>query len=162
MFPVPPPSISIVPATPADVPLVLALVQELAEYEKCPDQVVATLDSLRDSLFGAKPECECVIGSIDGTPLGFALFFHNFSTWVGRKGLYLEDLFVRPAARGKGLGKALFDHVEALALARGCTRMEWSVLDWNKPAIDFYLTLGAKPMTGWTVYRLRPGAQSGL
>jgi GNAT superfamily N-acetyltransferase len=138
--------------------LILSLICELAEYERAPDAVVATEDLLRRHLFGdgigRGPVAECVIGEIDGVPQGFALFFHNVSTWLGKPGLYLEDLFVRPAARGRGLGKALFRHVARCAAERGCGRLEWAVLDWNEPAIGFYRKLGAVAMDEWTVYRL--------
>lgn len=150
--------LSIRPATPDDLPTILALIRELAEYEREPDSAVATVDLLRQHLFGEGfgrgPVAECIMGEIDGSPQGFALFFTNFSTWLGRPGLYLEDLFVRPAFRGHGLGKALFTHLAALAVERGCGRMEWSVLDWNEPAIGFYRSLGAVAMDGWTVHRL--------
>jgi GNAT superfamily N-acetyltransferase len=147
-------TISIRPATEADIPLILDLIRELAEYEKAPEQAVATPESMRAALFGERPVAECVIGELDGTPQGFALFFTNFSTWLGKPGIYLEDLFVRPAARGRGLGKALLAHVAAIAVERGCGRFEWSVLDWNEPAIGFYKAMGAVPMSEWTVYRL--------
>lgn len=147
-------SIRIRGSTPADLPLILALIKDLAEYERDPEAVVATEDLLRQHLFGDRPIASCVIGEVDGTPQGFALYFFNFSTWMGRPGLYLEDLFVRPASRGVGLGRALFLHLARLAHEKGCGRMEWSVLDWNTPAIDFYKSLGAVPMEGWTVHRL--------
>lgn len=147
------------PATRADVPLILSLIRELAEYERDPGAAVATPELIERHLFGEGLAgrgrvAECVIGEIGGRPEGFALFFHNFSTWLGRPGLYLEDLFVRPAARGKGLGKALFTHLARIATERGCGRMEWAVLDWNEPAIGFYRSLGAAPMSEWTVFRL--------
>jgi GNAT superfamily N-acetyltransferase len=150
--------ISIRPAAPADIPLILTLIRELAEYEKAPEQAVATEASLRRHLFGEGlgrgPVAECIIGALDGQPQGFALFFMNFSTWTGLPGLYLEDLFVRPAARGHGLGKALFLHLARTAVERGCGRFEWAVLDWNTPAIEFYRRMGATAMDEWTVYRL--------
>ncbi|MFZ5794128.1 MAG: GNAT family N-acetyltransferase [Sphingomonas sp.] len=142
------------PATPADVPLILHLVRELAEFEREPDKVVATEPLLQDALFGAHPAAEAVIAELDGKPVGMALFFHNFSTWTGWRGLYLEDLYVTPEARGAGVGKALLKHLAALAVARGCTRFEWSVLDWNEKAIAFYRSMGALPMEEWTVYRV--------
>lgn len=142
------------PATPNDVPLILELIRELAAYEREPDAVVATESLLHQHLFGPNPLIECVIGEVDNKPQGFALFFHNFSTWRGRPGLYLEDLFVRPAARGAGLGRALLVHLARLAVERNCSRMEWSVLDWNEPAIGFYRKLGAHPMNEWTTWRL--------
>jgi GNAT superfamily N-acetyltransferase len=148
------PTITIRPATPADVSLVLAFVRELAEYEKAADQVVATEALLREDLFGPRPVCEAILGEIDGVPQGFALFFHNFSTWVGRRGIYLEDLFVRPPARGLGLGARLLSRVAAIACERGCARLDWAVLDWNEPAIGFYKKLGARALTEWTTFRL--------
>lgn len=152
------PSITVRDASEHDIPLILALIAELADYERAPEQAVATPELLRRHLFGQGlgrgPTAECIIGELDGAPMGFALFFHNFSTWLGRPGLYLEDLFVRPAARGRGLGQALFAHVARIAVQRGCGRMEWSVLDWNTPAIDFYRANGATAMDEWTVHRL--------
>ncbi|MBX3378088.1 MAG: GNAT family N-acetyltransferase [Phycisphaeraceae bacterium] len=142
------------PAAPADVPLILSLIRELAEYERDPGAVVATPELLREHLFGPTPRAHCVIGELDGRPEGFALYFFNFSTWMGRPGLYLEDLFVRPECRGRGLGKALFLHLARLAHGMGCGRMEWSVLDWNTPAIEFYRSMGAISMDEWTVFRL--------
>jgi|UniRef100_UPI0035CC1524 GNAT superfamily N-acetyltransferase len=142
------------PATPADVPLILQLVRELAEFEREPDKVVATEPLLHEALFGAHKAAEAVIAELDGKPAGMALFFHNFSTWTGWRGLYLEDLYVTPEARGAGVGKALLQHLAALAVERGCTRFEWSVLDWNEKAIAFYTAMGAKPMEEWTVYRV--------
>lgn len=139
-----------------DVGLILGLIRELAEYEREPQAVVATEALIARALFGdgdQGPVCAAAIGDVDGVPQGFALYFTTFSTWVGRPGVYLEDLFVRPAARGCGLGLALFTHVARIARARG-GRMEWSVLNWNEPAIGFYTKLGARPMSGWTVYRL--------
>jgi GNAT superfamily N-acetyltransferase len=143
-------------ATPADVPLILDFIRGLAEYEKMLDQVEATPASLHASLFpaGEAPAAQCVIGAVDGTPAGFALFFYNFSTFLGRPGLYLEDLYVTPEFRGHGLGKALLLHLARLANARGCGRMEWAVLDWNAPAIAFYESLGAKRLREWQLCRL--------
>jgi GNAT superfamily N-acetyltransferase len=141
-------------ATPNDVPLILALVRELADYEREPDAVVATVPMLHDALFGPKPAAEAVIAEVGGTPVGFALFFHNFSTWTGKRSLYLEDLYVRPEARGKGTGKALLRHLAGVALDRDCTRFEWSVLDWNEPAIKFYDAMGAESMDEWTIRRV--------
>lgn len=150
-------------ATRADLPLILSLIRELAEYEREPLAVEATEALLEQHLFGDSlpgagarrgPVAECVIGELDGAPQGFALWFHNFSTWKGRPGLYLEDLFVRPAARGRGLGTALLKHLARIAVERGCARMEWSVLDWNTPAIEFYKAHGAAPMSEWTVFRV--------
>jgi len=133
---------------------ILSLIHDLALYEKEPDQVAATPADLTRALFSDSPTAECVLAEEDGKTLGFAVFFTNFSTWTGRAGLYLEDLFVREAARGSGIGKALLLHLASIARQRDFGRMEWSVLDWNQPAIDFYESLGAKPMNGWTVYRL--------
>lgn len=145
-------------AVPADVPLLVALVRELAEYERAPDAVEATEALLADALFGPRPAAEAVVAEVDDgggtTAAGFALFFHNFSTWKGRRGLYLEDLFVRPAYRGRGIGGALLRHLAGVAVARGCARFEWSVLDWNERAIGFYRALGARPMDEWTVMRV--------
>jgi GNAT superfamily N-acetyltransferase len=155
-----PHSLSIRPATPADVPLILELIKDLAEYERDPGAVDATPQMIHDALFtrGAGPNqpraCEVLIGEVDNQPQGFAMFFHNFSSWRGRAGLYLEDLFVRPAFRGCGLGDALLRAVARIAVERGCPRMEWIVLDWNTPAIGFYEKLGAKPLSEWTVFRL--------
>lgn len=142
------------PATPEDAALVHRFICELAAYEKEPDAVLATVEGLADQLAQERPPFECLIAELDGAPAGFALYFHNYSTWRGRPGLYLEDLFVTPSARGKGVGLALLRALAKLASERGCARMEWSVLDWNTPAIDFYRRLGATPMSQWTVYRL--------
>lgn len=136
------------------MPLVLAFIRKLAEYEKLSHQVVATESLLCESLFGSRRVAEVVLAYLAGQPVGFALFFHNFSTFVGRPGIYLEDLFVEPAHRGKGVGKALLIHVAKLAVERGCGRFEWAVLDWNTPAIDFYRSLGAVPLDDWTLFRL--------
>lgn len=151
-------SIHVRSAVRADVPVIVAMIRELAEYEKAPAEAVATETLIADALFGARPACEAIVGEIDGRAEGFALFFHNFSTWKGRAGLYLEDLFVRPAARGKGLGKALFERVAQTAVARGCPRVDWAVLDWNTPAIEFYRAMGAAAMSEWTTYRLQSDA----
>jgi GNAT superfamily N-acetyltransferase len=148
------PTILIRAATPADVPAILQFVRELAEYEQALEQVVATEHNLHEDLFGPRPVCEALLGEVNGSVQGFALYFHNYSTWVGRRGIYLEDLYVRPHTRGLGLGKALFTRVAQIAHQRGCTRMDWSVLDWNTSAIDFYKSLGAFGMTEWTVHRL--------
>lgn len=141
-------------ATSADVPLILDFIKGLAEYEKLAHEVVATEESLHATLFGERPYAEVVIGEHEGEPVGFALFFHNYSTFLGRPGIYLEDLFVRPAWRGRGFGKALLTFLATLAVERGCGRLEWAVLDWNEPAIRFYESLGAQPMDEWTVYRI--------
>jgi GNAT superfamily N-acetyltransferase len=145
--------IAIRPAVPADVPLILRLVRELADYEREPDAVVATEAMLADALF-KHAHAEAVIAELDGAAVGFALFFHNFSTWTGKPGLYLEDLYVTPQARGAGAGKALLRHLAGLALDRGCGRFEWSVLDWNTPAVQFYRAMGAQAMDEWTVQRV--------
>lgn len=137
-----------------DVPLVLAFILELAEYEKLSHEVVATEEALRDSLFGERRVAEVLLGYVEDEPAAFALFFHNFSTFLGKPGIYLEDLFVRPEFRGTGLGKAMLSHLAGLAKERGCGRLEWWVLDWNEPAIGFYKGLGAEPMDEWTVYRV--------
>jgi GNAT superfamily N-acetyltransferase len=142
-------------ATAADVPQILAFVRELAEFEREPEAVVATEAMLEAALFGPRPAAEAVIAEgADGAPLGFALFFQNFSTWTGLPGMYLEDLYVTPAARGAGVGKALLRHLADIAVSRGYGRFEWSVLDWNQPAIDFYRAMGAKGMDEWTVQRV--------
>jgi GNAT superfamily N-acetyltransferase len=141
-------------ATEEDVPLILALIRELAEYEKLPHEVVATEDRLRTSLFAERPAAEVLIGEMEGRPAAFALFFHNFSTFLGKPGIYLEDLFVRPEFRGRGLGKAMLVYLAGLAKERGCGRLEWWVLDWNQQAIRFYEKLGARAMDDWTVYRV--------
>ena len=145
---------SIRPAVRADLPLIAALIRELADYEKLADEVRFDEAVLGDHLFGPRPMAEVIIGEVDGVAQGFALFFHNFSTFEGRPGIYLEDLFVRPAARGGGLGKALLAHLAKLAMERGFARLEWWVLDWNEPAIGFYRKLGARPMDEWTTMRL--------
>ena len=137
-----------------DVPTILALIRELAEYERAPHEVVATEARLEESLFGAQPAAEVLLGEAAGEPVCFALFFHNFSTWLGRRGLYLEDLFVRPAVRGHGYGRALLVRLAQIARERDCGRMEWAVLDWNEPAIQFYRKLGARPNDEWTIFRL--------
>jgi len=154
MDPTFPEGFTIEPARPEEVGLVLSFIREIAEYEKLAAAVVTDEATLRESLFGARPAAEAVIGRYHGEPVGFAVFCHNFSTFLGRRGMYLEDLFVRPAERGKGFGLALFRHVARLAVTRGCRRMEWSVLDWNTPAIRFYRALGADAMDEWTVFRL--------
>ena len=137
----------------ADTPLILQFIRGLAEYEKMLDLVVADEATLADQLF-QKKNAEVIFALEDGKEVGFALFFHNFSTFLGRSGLYLEDLFVLPEYRGKGYGKAILKKLAAIAVERGCGRMEWGCLDWNKPSIDFYLSLNAEPMEEWTTYRL--------
>ena len=156
------PLLSIRPATADDVPLIRQLIAELAEYERLADAAVATDDDLRAQLFGAQPAAEVLIGEVDGEAAGFALFFHNFITFLGKRGLYLEDLFVRPAFRGSGLGRHLMASLARIAVQRDCGRFEWSVLDWNAPAIGFYRTLGAVGMDEWTVQRLEGEALHAL
>jgi GNAT superfamily N-acetyltransferase len=141
-------------ATEADVPLILDFIRRLAVYERLADRVVATVESLRRTLFGNPRFAEVLIAEADGEPLGFALFFHNYSTFLARPGVYLEDLFVRDEARGRGIGKALLARLAQIAVERGCGRLEWAVLDWNEPAIGFYKKLGAVPQDDWTTFRL--------
>lgn len=145
-----------------DVPVLLAFIMELAEFEKLRHEVAATEGSLRESLFGGQKAAEALIGEWDGRPVASAVFFHNFSTFTGRRGLYLEDLYVKPEMRGKGIGKAMLSCLAKLAVERGCARMEWSVLDWNENAIRFYRSIGAAPMDGWTVQRLAGPELAGL
>jgi GNAT superfamily N-acetyltransferase len=147
-------TIALRPATPADIPLIAVLIRALAEYEKLAHEVRFDEAVLSEKLFGSRPYAEVIIGEVDGLAQGFALFFHNFSTFEGLPGIYLEDLFVQPEARGSGLGKALLARLAALAVERGCARLEWSVLDWNESAIGFYKSLGARLMTGWTGMRV--------
>jgi GNAT superfamily N-acetyltransferase len=147
-------AVHIRPADENDVPLIHALIRELADYERLSHEVTATEELLKRSLFGSRPVAEVLIATVEDTPAGFALFFQNFSTFVARPGLYLEDLFVRPAYRGKGIGRKLLARLAMIARERQCGRVEWAVLDWNESAIGFYRTLGAKPMTDWRIYRL--------
>ena len=154
--------IQVRPATPADVSVILRFVRELAAFEREPDAVTATEPMLAAALFGESPAAEAVLAEREGEPVGFALFFHNFSTWEGRRGLYLEDLYVTPAARGQGAGAALLRHLAALAVARGCARFEWSVLDWNEDAIAFYRAMGAVGQEEWTVQRVSGAALARL
>ena len=140
-------------AKPQDIPLILRFIRELADYEGMLDQVVATEELLNQWLF-EKEKAEVILGMKDGETVGFALFFHNFSTFLGRAGLYLEDLYVKPEHRGNGYGKAILQKLAAIAVERKCGRLEWRCLDWNKPSIDFYRSLGAEPMSDWTVYRI--------
>ena len=149
-------------ATPEDVATILRFVRELAEFERAADKVVATEALLHEAMFGERPVAEAVMAERDGEPLGMALFFHNFSTWTGWRGLYLEDLYVTPAARGSGVGKALLSHLAAIAVDRGCSRFEWAVLNWNQKAIDFYKAMGAEPMDEWTVNRVSGDALTKL
>lgn len=150
-------SLEIRPAAPADAPLILQFIRDIAAYEKLAHEVVATEEKISRTLFpsdGSSPDARCALAFADGAPAGFAIYFFNYSTFLAQPGLYLEDLFVKPELRGRGYGKALLLHLAKIANARGCGRMEWSVLDWNKPAIDFYRSLGAVPMDEWTVFRL--------
>jgi hypothetical protein len=142
------------PATPADLPAVVGLITELAVFERLEHLVVVTPDSLRPHLFGDRPVAECVVAEVEGTVVAFALFFTNFSTFLSQPGLYLEDLYVQPTHRGTGLGKALLSHLGALAVARGYGRFEWSVLDWNERAIQFYQAMGATVMPDWRICRV--------
>ena len=155
-------TLSIRPATPDDLPLIAELIRALADYEKLLHEVRFDDATLATRLFGPRPYAEVIIGEVDGVAEGFALFFHNFSTFEGKPGVYLEDLFVRPDARGSGLGKALLSELARLAVERDCARLEWSVLDWNEPAIGFYKSLGAKPMDEWTVFRVDGAALTDL
>lgn len=151
------------PAVAADLDTVIELIHALAEYEHEPNAVLLDRDELRRHLFGPRPYAEVIIAETeDGQSAGFALFFHNFSTWAGKPGIHLEDLFVRPELRGHGYGKALLIELARLAVERGCARLEWSVLDWNEPSIQFYKALGAQPMDEWTVYRVSGDALTGL
>ena len=142
------------PAHVEDVPIILQLIRDLATYERAPDEVTATEEQLVDVLFGERPAAEVLIAFEGKSAVGFAVYFYNFSTWLGRPGLYLEDLFVKPENRGKGYGRALLIELAKIARDRGCGRMEWAVLDWNESAINFYRALGATPMHEWTVFRL--------
>jgi len=162
-------SINVRRAIPEDTGQILALVRELAEYEKCPDQAKATHADLHRAIFGEPSAddrgagvAECLMGEIDGRVQGIALYFMNYSSWTGKAGVYLEDLFVRPSARGSGLGTSLLSALAKIAVERGCPRLEWSVLNWNTPAIGFYESLGAKAMSEWTVFRLSGEALLGL
>ena len=150
------------PAQPRDTADILSLIRALAQYERLTHLVVGTEAQLRDELFGARPVIEAVIGREDGRAVGFALYFHNFSTFLARRGLYLEDLFVIPEARGRGYGKALMRHVARVAVSRECGRFEWSVLDWNRPAIDFYRSLGAEVLPDWRICRVSGAALAAL
>lgn len=146
--------LTIRPATALDVPLILDFIRALALYERAAVEVVADEERLRETLFGESPQAKVVLALWEGRPVGFAVYFFSYSTWLARKGLYLEDLFVLPEARGNGVGKALLRQLARIAVEEGCGRLEWSVLDWNQPAIDFYLSLGAVPQSEWTRYRL--------
>jgi GNAT superfamily N-acetyltransferase len=142
------------PARVNDVPIILQLIRDLATYERAPDEVVATEEQLIEVLFGERPVAEVLLAFEEESPIGFAVYFYNFSTWLARPGLYLEDLFVKPERRGKGYGRALLVELAKIARDRGCGRMEWAVLNWNEPAIKFYRALSAEPMNEWTVFRL--------
>ncbi len=155
-------AISIVPATPEDVTQIWQFVVELAIYEREPDAVIATKEDFHRVLFCESPRAYAVMCRDGDIPIGFGLYFYNFSTWLGRHGLYLEDLYVTPEHRGKGAGKALLKHLAGIAVAEGCGRFEWSVLDWNQPAIDFYESMGAKPQSEWVGYRLTGEALDAL
>jgi len=150
------------PAQPRDTAVLMSLIRGLAEYERLSHMVTGSVAMLHDELFGARPVIEAAIGWEDGEAVGFALFFHNFSTFLARRGLYLEDLFVVPAARGRGCGKALMRHVARVAVERGCGRFEWTVLDWNQPSIDFYKALGAEVLPDWRICRLTGRALAAL
>lgn len=141
-------------ATPEDIPLILDLIKLIAGYEKLSHEVIASEESLHHSIFGEKSTVEVLLAFIDNTPIGYAIFFHNFSTFVGRKGIYLEDLFVKPEFRGKGIGKLLLKEIAKIAVEKNCGRIEWAVLDWNKPAIDFYESIGANAMNEWILFRM--------
>jgi len=149
-------------ATAADVPVILQFIRELADYEKLLHEVTATEELLRRQLFGKRPMAEVVLAVADGMEAGLALFFHNFSTFVGKPGIYLEDLYVRPEFRGRGYGKAMMVYLARLARQRDCGRFEWAVLDWNKPSLDFYQSIGAQPMTDWTLHRMTGEALAAL
>jgi GNAT superfamily N-acetyltransferase len=151
-------SLTVRPAAEHEVPEVLRFIRELAVYERLEHEVVATEAALRAALFGPRPYAEVALACLDGTPVGFALFFHNFSTFVGKPGIYLEDLFVRPEARGRGVGRSLLAWLARTALERGCGRLEWAVLDWNEPAIGFYRSLGAVSQDEWTTMRVSGAA----
>lgn len=142
------------PATEQDVPIILDLIKQLAEYERLADRVVATEQRLRETLFGERPAAEVLLASLEGETVGFAVFFTNYSTFLAKPGLYLEDLFVKPHARGKGIGKALLARLAKIAVERDCGRVDWSVLNWNEPSLRFYEALGAVPLSHWTTYRL--------
>ena len=147
-------SIIIRPATPDDVGTIMGFVRELATFEKAPEQVTSTEATMQTALFGPHPAAEAIIAELDGDIVGMAVFYHNFSTWTGVRGIWLEDLYVTPAARGSGAGRALLSHLAGIAVDRGCARFEWWVLDWNERAIEFYRKVGAEPMDEWTAQRM--------
>jgi GNAT superfamily N-acetyltransferase len=152
-------SLHIEPATPADVPIILQLIRELAEFERLLHEVTATEEQLQENLFGQRPKAEVIMGRLEGGEVvGFALYFHNFSTFLAKPGIYLEDLYVRQQYRGRGYGELLLRRLAGIAIERNCGRLEWSVLDWNQRAIDFYKSLGAAPMNEWTIYRVTGSA----
>ncbi len=155
-------SITIRPATIADAALILQFITDLAIYEEAEHEVKASLTDIETSLFGPQSSTQALICSVDDTAIGYAVYFFNYSTWLGKHGLYLEDLYVSPEFRGKGAGKALLKHLAGIAVAKGCGRFEWSVLDWNTPAIEFYEALGAKPQPEWIGYRLTGDALQAL
>ena len=150
------------PAGPPDVPVILSLIRDLAEYERLSHEVEATEDVLRRNLFGERPYAETLIGELRGEPIAFAVYFHNFSTFLGKPGLYLEDLFVKRSGRGLGVGRAILIRLAKIAVERNCGRLEWSVLDWNEPALAFYKSLGAVPMNDWTIHRVTGDALRSL
>ncbi len=154
--------LTIRPAVYADAPLIVEFVRELALFERAPDAAKARLADIETALFAARPLVHALIAELDGAAVGFAVYVFNFSTWTGRHGVYLEDLFVRDAARGRGVGKALLIRLAQIAVAKNCARVEWAVLDWNAPAIGFYRSLGAQPMNDWTVYRVEGEALAEL
>lgn len=149
-----PVELTIAPARESDIPLILEFIRKLAEYERLSTEVIADEDALRESLFGPRPVAEALLAWWAGKPVGFAVYFHSFSTFVGKPGIYLEDLFVLPEFRARGIGKALLVYLAKIARDRNCARLEWAVLDWNQPAINFYRGLGAVPLQDWTVFRL--------
>jgi GNAT superfamily N-acetyltransferase len=146
--------LSIRPAAAADAQLIFDFIVELAVYEKAKHEVVTSVGEITETLFGVNSKARALICSIDGKPAGYAVYFYNYSTWLGRNGIWLEDVYVTPAYRGKGAGKALLKHVAGIAVKENCGRFEWSVLNWNTPSIEFYESLGAKPLDEWTIYRL--------
>jgi GNAT superfamily N-acetyltransferase len=148
-------NLRIVNAVESDVPVILDFIKQLAEYEKLSHQVVATVETLEKSLFGQRANAQVILAELDGRKVGFAIFYTNFSTFLGKPGIYLEDLFVVPEARGKGIGKKLLAYLARLTKERDYGRLDWAVLDWNKPSIDFYESIGAKPLSDWIVYRLQ-------
>jgi GNAT superfamily N-acetyltransferase len=150
--------VRILPAEQKDIPLVLAFIRKLAEYERLLEKVVADEDTLRNSLFGSRPAAEVVLAYIENEPVGFAVYFQTFSTFIGRPGIYLEDLFIEPAYRGRGIGNAVLMYLADLTRQRECVRLSWAVLDWNEPAIQFYRRLGAVPLDDWTVFELSGAA----